>query len=103
VTGTLDEAYRRLHVTGPEFGGWLSNHGPMAAEAMVRGGAGRPGAGLPDPPSGPQAAAETFARAVAHGDEHVIKFADTAADVYARTGNSDVLAAAIRATQLISR
>src|SRR6185437_1474603 len=36
VTGTLDEAYQRLHVTGPEFGGWLSNHGPMAAEAMAR-------------------------------------------------------------------
>ena len=35
-SGTLDEAYRRLHVTGPEFAGWLSNHGPMAAEAMVR-------------------------------------------------------------------
>jgi hypothetical protein len=33
----------------------------------------------------------------------VIKFADTATEVYARTGNSDVLAAAIRATQLISR
>lgn len=36
MTGTLDEAYQRLHVTGPEFGGWLSNHGPMATEAMVR-------------------------------------------------------------------
>jgi hypothetical protein len=36
ATGTLDEAYQRLHVTGPEFDGWLSNHGPMAAEAMVR-------------------------------------------------------------------
>ena len=36
VTGTLDEAYERLHATGPEFDGWLSNHGPMAAEAMVR-------------------------------------------------------------------
>jgi hypothetical protein len=56
---------------------------------------------LPDPPAGPQAAEETFARAVEHGDEHVIKFADTAADVYVRTGNSDALAAAIRATQLI--
>jgi hypothetical protein len=33
---TLDEAYQRLHATGPEFDGWLSNHGPMAAEAMVR-------------------------------------------------------------------
>ena len=29
--GTLDEAYERLHVTGPEFDGFLSNHGPMAA------------------------------------------------------------------------
>ena len=36
ATGTLDEAYERLHTTGPEFDGWLSNHGPMAAEAMVR-------------------------------------------------------------------
>jgi hypothetical protein len=36
-TGTLDEAYERLHRTGPEFDGWLSNHGPMAVEAMVRG------------------------------------------------------------------
>ena len=34
--GTLDEAYERLHETGPEFDGYLSNHGPMAAEAMVR-------------------------------------------------------------------
>jgi hypothetical protein len=33
----------------------------------------------------------------------VIKFADTAADVYARTGNADALAAAVRATQLVSR
>jgi hypothetical protein len=38
-----------------------------------------------------------------HGDEHVIKFADTAADVYARTGDRDALAAAVRATQLIDR
>ncbi|MGH2577752.1 MAG: questin oxidase family protein, partial [Actinomycetota bacterium] len=38
----LDEAYERLHVTGPEFGGdeegdnGLSNHGPMAVEVLVR-------------------------------------------------------------------
>src|SRR5450755_1830906 len=38
--GTLDEAYERLHATGPEFDGFLSNHGPMAAEAMVRRGHG---------------------------------------------------------------
>jgi Questin oxidase-like len=40
MTGTLDEAYERLHATGPEFDGFLSNHGPMAAEAMVRHGHG---------------------------------------------------------------
>jgi hypothetical protein len=37
---TLDEAYQRLHRTGPEFEGWLSNHGPMAVEALVRHGHG---------------------------------------------------------------
>jgi hypothetical protein len=58
---------------------------------------------LPGPPAGPQAAEDTFAQAVEHGDEHVIKFADTAADVYARTGNADALAAAIRAADLIER
>jgi len=58
---------------------------------------------LPDSPAGPQAAEETFARAVEHGDEHVIKFADTAADVCARAGNTHALAAAVRATQLIER
>ena len=58
---------------------------------------------LPDSLAGPQAVEEIFARAVEHGDEHVIKFADTAADVYARTGHADALAAAVRATQLIGR
>jgi len=32
----LDEAYERLKNTGPEFNGWLSNHGPMAADALIR-------------------------------------------------------------------
>jgi hypothetical protein len=32
----LDETYERLHATGPEFEGWLSNHGPMAADALIR-------------------------------------------------------------------
>jgi len=35
-TGVLDEAYERFHTTGPEFDGGLTNHGPMAVEAMVR-------------------------------------------------------------------
>src|SRR5690349_6350455 len=33
---TLDETLLRLHRYGPEFDGWLSNHGPMAVEAMGR-------------------------------------------------------------------
>ena len=32
----LDDAYEQLHTKGPEFGGWLSNHGPMAADALLR-------------------------------------------------------------------
>jgi hypothetical protein len=32
----LDESLNRLAATGPEFGGGLSNHGPMGAEALVR-------------------------------------------------------------------
>jgi hypothetical protein len=35
MAGTLDEAYERLHVTGPEFEGYLSNHGPMVVEEQV--------------------------------------------------------------------
>ncbi len=31
-----DEVLLRLHDTGPEFDGWLSNHGPMAADALIR-------------------------------------------------------------------
>jgi len=62
-----------------------------------------PDSELPGAPAGPQAADEIFARAVDHGDEHLIKFADTAVDVYARTGNHDALAASARAAQLIGR
>jgi hypothetical protein len=34
--GILDEGLSRLAATGPEYRGGLSNHGPMAAEALVR-------------------------------------------------------------------
>ena len=54
-------------------------------------------------PDGAGAIEEVFARAVAHGDEHAIKFADTAADVYERTGNPAAIAAAVRAVELIPR
>ena len=33
---SIDDAYERFHRTGPEFDGTLSNHGPMAVEAMAR-------------------------------------------------------------------
>ena len=36
MSGVLDEVYERLRATGPEFDGWLSNHGPMAADALLR-------------------------------------------------------------------
>jgi len=31
-TGTLDEAYQRLHVTGPEFDGWTAYFGREVSE-----------------------------------------------------------------------
>ena len=53
------------------------------------------------PAAGRGAVADLLDRAVAHGDEHVIKFADTAAEVYTRTGDVDALAAAHYASTLI--
>jgi hypothetical protein len=41
---TMDDVLDILHRTGPEFGGGLANHGPMAAEAMLA--LGRPDAVL---------------------------------------------------------
>jgi Questin oxidase-like len=34
--GILDEGLSRISVTGPEYGGGMSNHAPMGAEALVR-------------------------------------------------------------------
>jgi hypothetical protein len=58
-------------------------------------------ADLPSAPTDPDAIAALVDRAVAHCDEHAIKLADAAADVYERTGNPLTLAAAVRATRLI--
>jgi hypothetical protein len=41
-------------------------------------------------------------RGVRHGDEHVIKLADTCLEVHERTGDDDALAAAVHATELIA-
>jgi hypothetical protein len=45
--------------------------------------------------------ADVLDRAARHGDEHVIKFADTAVDVYTRSGNPDVLTSSAYAGGLI--
>lgn len=60
-----------------------------------------PRAELPVVTPGPDAVADLVDRATAHGDEHVIKFADTAADAYQHTGDPDMLAAAVRVSTLI--
>jgi hypothetical protein len=62
-----------------------------------------PRAELPVALDSSDAAHDMMERAVAHQDEHVVKFADAAVDVYARTGNSDALAAVIHVSQLIDR
>jgi len=56
---------------------------------------------LPDAPGGDDPVAEAIGRAVAHGDEHVIKLTDTAVDAYTASGDADTLAAAVRVGKLI--
>jgi hypothetical protein len=56
---------------------------------------------LPEAPTSGDPVADVLDRAATNGDEHVIKFADTAVDVYARTGNRQSLAAAVRVAQLL--
>jgi Questin oxidase-like len=36
TTGSYDDALERFHRTGPEFDGYLSNHGPMVVEVLAR-------------------------------------------------------------------
>jgi hypothetical protein len=55
----------------------------------------------PDAPDAPDVIAEMLDRAVANGDEHVIKFTDTATEVYARTGDPASLTACLRVASLI--
>ncbi|MGW2385970.1 questin oxidase family protein [Streptomyces sp. NPDC001658] len=35
TSGQLEEALERLHASGPERGGWLSNHAPMVVESLA--------------------------------------------------------------------
>ncbi|MGN9908478.1 questin oxidase family protein [Phytohabitans sp. LJ34] len=52
-------------------------------------------------PGAPESSTDALQRAVEHGDEHVIKFTDTAVEVYARTGDPDALAAVAHIATLI--
>jgi hypothetical protein len=61
----------------------------------------QPRSELPTAPQADDPVAEVIDRACAHGDEHVIKFTDTAAWVYQQTANPDALAAAIHATRIL--
>jgi len=79
---------------------WTTTAAIVAAYAPP---AGTPGPATPDLPDQADPVAEAVDRAVAHGDEHVIKFTDTAAEVYARTGERRALAAAHHITGLIRR
>jgi hypothetical protein len=58
---------------------------------------------LPTPPVTADPVADVVDGALAHGDEHVIKFTDTAAEAYARSEDPVVLAAALRTGTLIGR
>ena len=78
---------------------WAACAAIFAAYAPPEGAAPAPRPALP---AGPGAVAEVLDRAVDHGDEHVIKFTDTAAEVYTRTGQVDALAAALHVGTLIS-
>lgn len=46
---------------------------------------------------------DTLQRAAEHGDEHVLKFADTAVESYDRTGDPELLTAALHVSELIDR
>jgi hypothetical protein len=72
---------------------WATTAAILSAYAPERA---APRAELPDAAAGPDAVTDVLDWAIAHGDEHVIKFADTAAEVYTRTGHPDALAAALR-------
>ncbi len=103
----LTEASERFHRTGPEWGADQltsadnTQDQPTLDELAHALAFWAARARSVPPAAGPGAAVEVLDRAVAHGDEHVIKFTDTAAEVYARTGQPDALAAALRVGTLI--
>jgi hypothetical protein len=80
---------------------WAPSLGAVwAASAAITAGY-APGAARDVRTPAPASPHDAVEQAVAHGDEHVIKFTDTAVEVYERTGNPDALAAAAHARELI--
>ncbi|GAA0393541.1 questin oxidase family protein [Microbispora corallina] len=79
---------------------WAACAGVQAAFEPVEA---APRDALPEAPAHPDALHDVIEAAVAHGDEHVIKFTDTAAEVFTRTGHPDALAAATRVRLLLAR
>ena len=72
-----------------------------AITAMYAPASPQPEAGLPAAPQAADPVTEVIDRACAHGDEHVIKFTDTAAWVYQQTADPAALAAAVQSTRLL--
>ncbi len=66
-----------------------------------------PAAEPPDAPTatgiGSDPVSDALDRAARHGDEHVLKFTDTAVEVYERTEDPEVIAAAHRVGELIGK
>ncbi|MFL6143694.1 MAG: hypothetical protein ACJ72N_17765 [Labedaea sp.] len=77
---------------------WAASAAIISTYAPVPG---APRETLPEPPDADDPVSEVLDRAAANGDEHVIKFTDTAVEAYARTPDPDLLAAAVRVGQLL--
>lgn len=79
---------------------WSASAAIVAAYEPAQG---RPRAELPEPPNVDDPVSALLERATAHGDEHVIKFTDTALEVFNASGDAEALAAAAYVAQLIPR
>jgi len=77
---------------------WAASAALIAMYAPIEG---APRETLPNAPTADDPVAEVLARAAENGDEHVIKFTDTAVEVYGRTEDPEVLAAAVRIQGLL--
>ena len=103
-TATAPNAVRHVLPALPEHlwpasftAAWAATAAIVATYSPAEPAAPRP---LPRSAAGPDAA-EVLDLAARHGDEHVIKFADTAVDLHERTADPALLAAAQHAATLI--